>query len=101
MSERRAHPRVRGPFEGFWDGAGRQDGRIVDLSVSGCFIESIALPKVGQIVTVSIAISGGQINLPAEVVYAQATHGFAVRFVETPVEVANVLRKEIANKLPR
>ena len=101
MSERRANPRVRGPFEGFWDGAGRQDGRIVDLSVSGCFIESIALPKVGQIVTVSIAISGGQINLPAEVVYAQATHGFAVRFVETPVEVANVLRTEIANKLPR
>lgn len=101
MSERRANPRVRGPFEGFWDGAGRQDGRIVDLSVSGCFIESVALPKVGQIVTVSIAISGGQINLPAEVVYAQATHGFAVRFVETPVEVANVLRKEIANKLPR
>lgn len=101
MSERRANPRVRGPFEGFWDGAGRQDGRIVDLSVSGCFIESIALPKVGQIVTVSIAISGGQINLPAEVVYAQATHGFAVRFVDTPVEVANVLRKEIANKLPR
>lgn len=101
MSERRANPRVRGPFEGFWDGAGRQDGRIVDLSVSGCFIESVALPKVGQIVTVSIAISGGQINLPAEVVYAQATHGFAVRFVDTPVEVANVLRKEIANKLPR
>ena len=101
MSERRAHPRVRGPFEGFWDGAGRQDGRIVDLSVSGCFMESVALPKVGQIVTVSIAISGGQINLPAEVVYAQATHGFAVRFVDTPVEVANVLRKEIANKLPR
>ncbi len=101
MSERRANPRVRGPFEGFWDGAGRQDGRIVDLSVSGCFIESIALPKVGQTVTVSIAISGGQINLPAEVVYAETTHGFAVRFVDTPVEVANVLRKEIANKLPR
>ena len=101
MSERRANPRVRGPFEGFWDGAGRQDGRIVELSVSGCFIESVALPKVGQIVTVSIAISGGQINLPAEVVYAQATQGFAVRFVDTPVEVANVLRKEIANKLPR
>jgi len=101
VSERRAYPRVRGPFEGFWDGAGRQDGRIVDLSVSGCFIESIPLPKVGQTVTVSIAISGGQINLPAEVVYAEMAHGFAVRFVDTPVEVANVLRKEIANKLPR
>ena len=101
MSERRAHPRVRGPFEGFWDGSGTQDGRIVDLSVSGCFIESIVLPKIGQTVTVSNAITGGQINLPAEVVYAEATHGFAVRFVDTPVEVANVLRKEIGNKLPR
>ena len=55
MSERREHPRVKGPFEGYWDGAGRQDGRIVDLSVSGCFIESVALPRVGQTVTVSIA----------------------------------------------
>ena len=59
-----APPRVRMP-EGFWD-AGTQDGRIVDLSVSGCFIESDGLPKVGQSVTVSIAITGGQINLPAE-----------------------------------
>jgi hypothetical protein len=99
--ERRAHPRVKGPFEGFWDGAGRQTGRIVDLSVSGCFIESFALPPVGQTVTVSIAISGGQINLPAEVLYAESNHGFAVRFVDTPQEVANVLRKEIANKIPR
>jgi PilZ domain len=100
VSERRAHPRVKGPFEGYWDGAGRQDGRIVDLSVSGCFIESVALPRVGQTVTVSIAISGGQINLPAEVLYSESNQGFAVRFVDTPAEVANVLRKEIANKLP-
>ena len=99
MAERRAHPRVRGPFEGYWDGSGRQGGRIVDLSVGGCFIESVTLPKAGQTVTVSIAISGGQINLPAEVLYAESNQGFAVRFVETPEEVTNVLRKEIANKL--
>jgi PilZ domain len=101
VPERRAHPRVKGPFEGFWDGAGTQAGRIVDLSVSGCFIQSVTLPKAGQIVTVSIAISGGQINLPAEVLYAESNKGFAVRFVDTPVEVANVLRKEIANKMTR
>jgi PilZ domain len=99
VSERRAHPRVKGPFEGFWDGAGTQSGRIVDLSVSGCFIESVTLPTVGQPVTVSIAVTGGQINLPAEVVYAESNLGFAVRFVETPPEVSNVLRKEIDKKL--
>jgi hypothetical protein len=101
VPERRAHPRVKGPFEGFWDGAGTQAGRIVDLSVSGCFIQSVTLPKAGQTVTVSIAISGGQINLPAEVLYAESNQGFAVRFVDTPVEVANVLRKEISNKMTR
>jgi hypothetical protein len=100
VSERRSHPRVKGPFEGFWDGAGTQSGRIVDLSVNGCFIEALLPPRVGQAVTVSIAIVGGQINLPAEVVYAEANQGFAVRFVDTPDEVANVLRKEIASKLP-
>ena len=101
MSERRAHPRVKGPFEGYWDGSGTQSGRVVDLSVSGCFIESVALPAIGQAVTVSIAVAGGQCNLPGEVVYAESNLGFAVRFVETPVEVLNVLRKEIERKQPR
>ena len=98
MSERRAHPRVKGPFEGYWDGSGTQSGRIVDLSVSGCFIESVTLPLVGRPVTVSIAITGGQCNLPAEVVYAESNLGFAVRFLETPAEVLDVLRKEIERK---
>ena len=98
--ERRAHPRVKGPFEGFWDGSGTQVGRIVDLSVSGCFVESVTLPSMGQTVTVSMAVAGGQINLTAEVLYAESNLGFAVRFVDMPDQVANVLRKEIARKLP-
>jgi hypothetical protein len=98
--ERRAHPRVKGPFEGFWDGSGTQVGRIVDLSVGGCFVESVALPSVGQLVTVSMAVTGGQINLSAEVLYAESNLGFAVRFVDMPEPIANVLRKEIAHNLP-
>jgi hypothetical protein len=95
------HPRVKGPFEGFWDGSTTQVGRIVDLSVSGCFVESVTLPSAGQVVTVSLAVSGGQINLSAEVLYVEPPLGFAARFVDMPDEVANVLRKEIALKLPR
>ena len=98
MSERRAHPRVKGPFEGYWDGSGTQSARIVDLSVGGCFIESVTLPVVGRTVTVSIAIAGGQCNLPAEVLYAESNLGFAVRFAEMPVEVLDVLRNEIERK---
>ena len=58
------NPRVKGPFEGYWDGSGVQQGRVVDLSVSGCFIESMMLPAEGQVVMVSIAIGAGRINLP-------------------------------------
>jgi hypothetical protein len=100
VDDRRAHPRVKGPFEGFWDGSGTQVGRVVDLSVGGCFVESVTLPNAGQIVTVSMAIAGGQINLSAEVLYTESNLGFAARFVDVPDLVADVLRKEIAHKLP-
>jgi hypothetical protein len=99
MSERRAHPRVKGPFEGWWDGAGTKAGRVTDLSVGGCFVESLLLPNPGQVVTVSIAVGGGQINLPAQVLYGEATHGFAVKFVDMPDGIANLLKKEVENKL--
>jgi PilZ domain len=100
VAERRANPRVKGPFEGYWDGTGSQQGRILDLSESGCFIESVALLPPGQPVTVSISIGGGQINLPGEVVYGAADLGFAVRFHEASPPIVGVLRREIAGRLP-
>ena len=99
MSERRMNPRVKGPFEGYWDGSGVQHGRVVDLSVSGCFIESVMLPTTGQVVMVSLAIGGGQINLPGEVVYAETNLGFAVRFKEAPAAIVDIIRREIASRL--
>lgn len=100
MAERRLHPRVRGPFDGYWDGAGRHAGRVVDLSLTGCFVESVLVPVVGQRVTVSVGIAGQQIDLPATVVYVEVNLGFAVHFVDMPAEIASLLRKEIALKLP-
>jgi len=100
VAERRANPRVKGPFEGYWDGTGIRPGRILDLSESGCFIESAALPPPGQPVTVSIRIGGGQINLPGEVVYGEADLGFAVCFNEASPPIMDVLRREIASRLP-
>jgi len=72
---------------------------VVDLSVSGCFIESMMLPAEGQVVMVSIAIGGGQVNLPGEVVYAETNLGFAVRFKDSPAAIIDVLRREIASRL--
>jgi PilZ domain len=99
LIERRAHPRVKGPFDGYWDGAGTQAGRILDLSVSGCFIESMTLPLMGQVVTVSIAMSGAQIIVPAQVLYREAQQGFGVRFLDLSPQVVDLLRHEVAAKL--
>ncbi|MEO7272227.1 MAG: PilZ domain-containing protein [Vicinamibacterales bacterium] len=100
MSERRLNPRVKGPFEGYWDGTGVQQGRVVDLSVSGCFIEAVILPAEGQVVMVSISIGAGRIDLPSEVVYVERNQGFAVRFTEAPAAIIDSLRREIASRLP-
>jgi hypothetical protein len=98
LVERRAHPRIKGPFEGWWDGTSRQTGRLVDLSLGGCFVESVQLPKDGQVVVISIAIQGGQIDVPGEVLYGELNQGFAVRFVDVPEGVADLLRKELDRK---
>ena len=99
MNERRAHPRIKGPFEGWWDGSSRQAGRLVDLSMGGCFVESVQFPSKGQIVVISITVQGGEINVPAEVLYSEVNQGFAVRFVDMPEGVADLLRKELDRKL--
>ena len=99
MPERRAHPRIKGPFEGWWDGTSRQTGRLVDLSLGGCFVESVQLPTAGQVVVISIAVQGGQINIPGEVLYTEMHQGFAVRFVNPPDGVVDLLRKELDRKV--
>jgi len=99
VSERREYPRAKGPFEGWWDGSGRQGGRVTDLSVGGCFVESVAQPVVGQVVIVWLAIGAGQIQLPAEVMYCESNHGFAVRFVEVPQAILDVVRQEVERRL--
>lgn len=101
LADRRAHPRARGPFEGWWDGSSTQSGRVVDLSVGGCFVQSTELPNGGQVIVVSIAVTGGQINIPAEVLYTEANQGFAVKFVDMPDGILNLLRKEVEAKLRR
>ena len=98
MSERRAHPRVKGPFEGWWDGSGRQGGRITDLSEGGCFVDAVTQPPLGQVVFISIAIGSGHIQLPAEVLYGESHQGFAVKFVDVPEGILEVLRQELERR---
>ena len=93
MDERRAASRVRGPFDGSWDGAsGRHTVRVADIGVGGAFVESWAsLPAPGERVTIDIELGGRHLTLSSEVVYADRSAGFGVRFVDNPPAVIEAL----------
>jgi hypothetical protein len=76
--------------------------RRAALSISvwaGVSFESVQFPTNGQVIVLSIAVQGGEINVPAEVLYGEANQGFAVRFVDMPDGVHELLRKELDRKL--
>ena len=71
-TERRTSPRVQVPIDVVWNGAsGRTVSRVEDLSVSGCFVGSLAAPSLGD----------EHLSIDAEAVYCEPNIGFGVRFL--------------------
>jgi len=91
MAERRQHVRVAGPFEGHWHGgSGATECGITDVSLGGCFVETVLQPTKGENTEVTVRFADGrQITLAGRVVYAEPGVGFGVQFRElTPDELA-------------
>jgi hypothetical protein len=88
--ERRRHPRVAQPLDGTWEGSsGAGRCRIADVSLSGCFVHSLATPTPGDVTFVTIAHGGTPLTLHGRVVYVERTIGFALEFQDmTPEDEA-------------
>jgi hypothetical protein len=82
--ERRSQERVKIVLEARWEGlAGRHEARLSDLSPSGCFIESIGLVQLHELVRFEIQLPWGRwLPLQGEVVSCQIGFGFAIRLTE-------------------
>ena len=83
-TDRRASPRVQVPIDVVWHGAsGRTVSRVEDLSVSGCFVGSLAAPSIGERVHLEINLppKHEHLSIDAEVVYCEPSIGFGVRFL--------------------
>jgi hypothetical protein len=82
--ERRRMPRASVPLEGEWDGAsGHRVGRIADISVGGCFVESVAMPAIGEALALRVTLPGGIVlDVQGVVTYAALGMGFGVRFLD-------------------
>jgi hypothetical protein len=82
MAERRRHRRVPALFDVVWQGAaGRHEARTADLSLGGCFVDTIAQAAAGEAITLRLLLpAGGSIELRGEVTYQFPNVGFGVRF---------------------
>ena len=92
---RRQHPRVHGPFDGWRVDLLDVPVRIYDLSLGGCFVNSMNPQRVGIRLLLKIELPReGTITLHAESLY-QRPGGFAVRFVDVDAETAERVARAV------
>ena len=76
--------------------SGRREARISDLSVGGCFIDSIAEVRVGEEITFELRLPGGtSIPVSGRVAYVLAGNGFGVSFTSLPEESREVIEQMV------
>ena len=82
------------PFEGNWRGAsGASNCRISDVSLGGCFVQTLATPTAGDETHVTITFGKDlSMTFAGKVIYVEPKMGFAVKFNELTDEGADAVR---------
>ncbi|HEX6123828.1 MAG TPA: PilZ domain-containing protein [Pyrinomonadaceae bacterium] len=62
--------------------SGRRSARISDISVGGCYIDTIAQVPVGESLTLHIASDDASMQFAGRVAYVLEGFGFGVEFVD-------------------
>src|SRR6266850_4988381 len=95
VKNRRIDDRISTNFPARWDGiSGTQEARIEDLSLSGCFVNTIGRVDVGEIVGVEIKLPSGEwLQLRGEVTSFQTGIGFGVLFTFLTDDEEQALRE--------
>lgn len=95
--ERRQHQRVVKLFEGRWQGAsGSGECRIGDFSVGGCFVQTLAMPAVGEKTVVTVKFGEHELAFHGTILYVESGMGFAVQFQDIPKDELNDLVRLVA-----
>lgn len=97
VEDRREHLRVSGPFDGVRTGFLQTPLQIFDLSLGGCFINSLHDQQEGVVFNLKIDLPHeGSIALKAQTLYRREG-GYAVRFIE----MNEVTRRRLARALEK
>jgi hypothetical protein len=91
--ERRRDERISLVLDVRWEGlSGRYAARISDISLSGCYVESLGLATVGETIRFEIQLPTGRwMPLRGEVVYHLPNLGFGVQFTGLSIMERNLL----------
>jgi hypothetical protein len=82
-ANRRVHPRVAGPFDGWRIGLLDTPVSIFDLSIGGCYVNATHIQEPGRTMTLKIDLpQEGWIRVKALTLNLQRGLGFAVQFLE-------------------
>jgi hypothetical protein len=93
---RRRHKRVDGPFDGLRIGALETPVQLYDLSLGGCFINSMHQQQPGVKLLLKIDLPyEGWITVNAETLYRRGEFGFAVRFIDMSDEATARLNRAL------
>jgi len=76
--------------------SGRREARISDISMSGCYIDSIATAREGEAVSFEVPRPGGEaMKFTGEVAYALEGFGFGIRFTDLTDEKKSFIEEII------
>ena len=97
--EKRKHGRLPLVMEASWEGSGSKSlARTVDISASGCFIDTLAPVEVGETLNLRLTLHDGEyFSMQGVVMYRMPSLGFGVRF--TRISDADRLRLDALLKM--
>ncbi len=92
--DRRQHPRVARLFVGQWHASsGAAHVRVADLSVGGCFVQSLSSPAMGETTSVTVTVGDHTFTFSGRVVHIDRGIGFSMKFGPVPAAEADTLTR--------
>lgn len=74
----------------------KRSARISDLSLEGCFVDTIIIAAEGETVSFDMKLPAGEpIRISGKVIYAMPQIGFGVHFTDLSEEKKNLLKQII------
>jgi PilZ domain-containing protein len=82
MHEKRKHPRAPVLLEVLWESAaGKHEARTSDISLGGCFIDTIGQATVGETISFRLRLPSGEwIEMQGAVRWELPGSGFGIKF---------------------